>query len=168
MMLSTPWGSKTTFVPSHFALDVNSVHSRSMSTSLNLGFDVMLRHALSTSIFLSLFSVFGRDVPAHEITEPRLESLFRKLVAKGDRPADSIRFAISPLVLGQASADWQPLSESEAGLSLCSNSGSELFDEGEDEDAGECVGTLPIKWLTPAWCATGLSEDTDEAGPMKE
>jgi len=66
MICETPEGSSTTFVPSHLALSVNSVHSSLMSMSLNLGSEVMLLQALSTSIFLSLFRLGETRPSAHD------------------------------------------------------------------------------------------------------
>lgn len=56
----TPEGSRTTFDPSHRALLENSEHNSLMSQSLKLGFDVILRQALKTSMLLSFFVVLGK------------------------------------------------------------------------------------------------------------
>jgi len=68
----TPCGSSTTFVPSQRALSVKSEQSSFISIllALKFGCDVMFLHAVSTSIFLSLFSVMGKVASLHMIMGP--------------------------------------------------------------------------------------------------
>ena len=111
---------------------------------MNFGSALILLHALNTSIFLSLFAVFGKLEPAHEIIVPNTVSeLFLRLGgAKGDAPAAIARCSNSFFVFGQPlPSPW--CTESPPPLSDCGDCGesrgvvkTELDPsiDGDDED----------------------------------
>lgn len=145
----TPWGSNTTLVPSHLALLVNSEHSSFISASLNFGSALIVLHALKTSTFLSLFSVFGKFDPAHEIIVPNtLSELFLRLEgAKGDAPAATTRCSNSFFVFGQV--PW------------CTESAP------PPSDCGESRGVVKIE-LDPSIDGDDEDDDMEPSGEVRE
>lgn len=107
--------------------------------TLNLGSARILRQALRTSIFLSLFAVLGKLEPAQDIMVPStLSELFRRLAgAKGDGPSSWIRCSSSCLFFGHFSSLWTigGLSRSVGGVSRGVRKLEEVpMIEGEDEE----------------------------------
>lgn len=157
---------------------------------MNLGSALILLHALSTSIFLSLLTVVGKLDPEHAIIVPSTASeLLRTLTggANGDAPSLAIRFSSSFLVRGHVSSLWcgtlfellmsdAGVDEDDAGESRGVNTSEEPRTDGDDDDDEEATGDrilfsglLWLLLLLPAfafaggerWCVTGLR---DEAG----
>ena len=117
---------------------------------------MILRHALKTSMFWSLLTVFGKFDPAHVIMEPKtLSVLLRRGIGgpNGEGPVSTIFLNRSDLVLGHSLSSC-PASESDVKLSLGElKRGSEPLKDGDDDDdeaAGECLFK---------WCEMGLNDD---------
>jgi len=116
---------------------------------------VILRHALKTSMFWSLLTVFGKLDPAHVIMEPKTPSVLRRGIGgpNGEGPVSTIFLNRSDLVLGHSFSSC-PVSESDVILSLGElKRGSEPLKDGDDDDeeaAGECLFT---------WCEMELNGD---------
>lgn len=116
---------------------------------------MILRHALKTSMFWSLLTVFGKLDPAHVIMEPEtLSVLLRRGIGgpNGEGPVSTIFLNRSDLVLGHSLSSC-PVSESDVKLSLGElKRGSEPLKDGDDDDE-EAAGEGLFKW-----CEMGLSD----------
>lgn len=137
--------------------------------TLNWGFDVIVRHAVSTSTFLSLFCVFGKLDPLH-ITNGVLPSSpvdFLRKGAKGISHAGLSTFILSLLLAaGESALALDPGLEAKPGLCtkfdwplsvICFDSCAFVF--GHSFDSGLLADGL-AELATPA----GEDEDDDNEG----
>jgi len=127
---------------------------------LNLGFDVILLQALSTSTFCSLFCVFGKLVaPSQLIIDNTPSELFRTpgfwhVGPNGDGPHSSIRFTSSAFVFGHCVPSWPSPLAPPSGESFGVNSWSV---EGDDDDVDVEI-ERSVASVGERWCVTGEAD----------